>query len=905
MRNFRSVIPLAGAMAASMMLTACMDESPWGSTSNETGTIDITLTTDYSFDTSKPVFTRAEGDGSTTKDLSDYTTLPALDQFMITLEQKGSADSQPVFKNTYDKFKDFIGESKELAIGQYTITASCGDPSEQGFDKPYLEDSYTFSVLPNHTTEISLKPELKNSMVQVAYTQDFIDYMKSYTAKLTSGASPIEFSGDNAGRAAFVNPNEASIVVEFVTKYTDKSANVQIGKFAPVAKTLHLITFDVAQNDNGFASITVNLNDDLTDEVLSVDITDDLYTASAPVITPSGFVSGVTYDWTTRKDVTGKESFTGASMIVEAKGGIKEANLVVEGTASQTIDLYNTTESDLNARGIIAKGFYKQDGTACMATLDLNQFVQNLTTTPGEYTISLTVVDSNSQTNDPVSVTLNSKPVTATESVENGTSVNAPVAYGANTATVSIDFNGSDPTAVVFKTQDGDATYDENAVVVESLTRAFDTKRCTYTLTLPESSSLCENVRIDAYYNGSTTPMANITLPVDVPAYSISDVDAFAHYAYLKIDADPSVLALVTRNIKLKSGNTNLTISDRDEANGILTVTNLSDNTPYSLKTSITGGEPTQQESKSIVTEEEKSIPNGDFLKPADNCLKIDKITVGGKWYSSWVHSTYHYSSIIYDLPENWETINNVTASKDAKNMCSWYVVASSWLDNGRGFMRNVGYNNNGKDISDSSGTHTDHYCRTSPDDGDLLKAAGVLSLGSYDFTSGVSEGILFDGRPDRITFDYEYHNYAEFDADYSNKKDKNTYTFDDQGYAYVELFDIGGASVVEKIFDLDSGSGTKSIPINYEKFGNIKISKLKVVFKSSKGSVPIHIPKDEELSEGDNNALNTSSKTFDANQYHALARGSELWVDNVTAHYDEVPPVSSAPKRNYTKKGK
>lgn len=903
MNNFRFVIPLAGAMAASMMLSACMDESPWGSTSKETGTIDITLTADYSFDTSKPVFSRAEDDGSSAKDLSDYTTLPELDDFMITLVKKGEEDSTPVFNNTYDKFKTFIGESKELSIGQYTITASYGKATEQDFDKPYLEDSYTFTVIPKHTTEISLKPELKNSMVQVAYTDDFKNYMKSYTAKLTSGSSLIEFAGDNMDRAAFINPDEASIVVEFTTKHTYKSANVKIGSFAPVAKTLHLITFDIAENENGFASISVNLDDSLTDEELTVDITEDLYSTPAPVVTPKGFESGVTYDMATRESSDGKQ-LSGVAMTVEARGGIKEAVLKVEGDADETINLYNVSEESLNTRGIVAKGFYRQDGTSCMATLDLNSFVNTLT--PGEYTISLTVVDSNSQTSDPVSVTLNSKPVTVTESTNSdGTSVNAPVAYGATTAQVSIDFDGNDPTAVVFKTQDGYAFYDKNAVVVESLTRAFDTKRCTFTLTLPQSSSLRENVLIDAYYNDAPTPMASITLPVDVPAYSISDVDAFAHYAYLKVDADPSVLALVTRNIKLKSGDTNLTISDRDEANGILTVTNLDASSTYNLKSSIIGGEPSQSESKSIVTEEAKSIPNGDFSKPANNCLKIDKITVGGKWYSSRIHSTYHYSSIIYDLPESWETINNVTASKDAKNMCSWYVVASSWLDNGRGFMRNVGYNNNGKDISDPSGTHTDHYCRTSPDDGDLLKAAGVLSLGSYDFTSGVSEGILFDGRPDRITFDYEYHNYAEFDADYSNKKDKTTYTFDDQGYAYVELFDIGGASFVKKIFDLDSVSGTKSIPINYEKFGNIKISKLKVVFKSSKDSVPIHIPKDEELSEGDNNALNTSSKTFDANQYHALARGSELWVDNVTAHYDSTPPAASAPKPKYTKKRK
>lgn len=898
MRNFRSVIPLAGAMAASMMLSACMDESPWGSTSKETGTIDITLTADYSFDTSRPVFSRAEDDGSSAKDLSDYTTLPELDDFMITLVKKGEDDSTPVFKNTYADFKTFIGESKELGIGQYTITASYGDPAEQGFDKVYLEDSYTFSVLPDRTTEISLKPELKKSMVQVAYTDDFINYMKSYTAKLTSGSSLIEFAGDNMERAAFINPDEASIVVEFKTKYTDKSANVQIGKFAPVAKTLHLITFDISENENGFASITVNLDDSLTDEELTVDITEDLYSTPAPVVTPSGFESGVTYDMATRESSDGKQ-LSGVAMTVVARGGIKEAVLKVEGDVKETFDLYAVSETNLNTRGIVAKGFYKQDGTSCMASLNLDAFVQNLTSQSGEYTISLNVTDSNSQTSDPVSVTLNSKPVTVTESTNSdGTSINAPVAYGARTAQVSIDFDGNDPTAVVFKTQDGDATYDKNAVVVESLTRAFDTKRCTYTLNLPESSSLRENVRIDAYYNGATDPMANITLPVDVPAYSISDVDAFAHYAYLKIDADPSVLALVTRNIKLKSGNTNLTISDRDEANGILTVTNLSDNTPYSLKTSITGGEPTQQESKSIVTEEAKAIPHGDF-EVLDGKIECNPIDVGGQWYVT-LSSYYKYqtkSAFSYDLPSGWATINKWTAFLNSSSVNSWFVVPSSWVEHGKGYLRSVGYNHAGGSIEAAARPSTSKsYCKTVPQN--LHPAAGELFLGSYNYdgtTETRSEGISFSSRPSSISFDYIYRPIEEAD----------------NGFAEVVLKDASG--IVMKTESIKLGNTitesdsiqTVTIALNYSKFG-YKVGSVGIKFKSScLENPPLHIPSGDELDEGLGAHSGDQSPKVDTNNYHAVATGSILKIDNVAANYDNAPASSSASKPKYPKKRK
>lgn len=932
MNNFRFVIPLAGAMAAAMMLSACMDESPWGSTSKETGTIDITLTADYSFDTSKPVFSRAEDDGSSAKDLSDYTTLPELDDFMITLVKKGEDDSTPVFKNTYADFKTFIGESKELGIGQYTITASYGDAAEQGFDKVYLEDSYTFSVLPNHTTEISLNPELKKSMVQVAYTQDFKDYMKSYTAKLTSGSSLIEFAGDNMDRAAFINPDEASIVVEFTTKHTDKSANVKIGTFAPVAKTLHLITFDISENENGFASISVNLDDSLTDEELTVDITEDLYSTPAPVVTPTGFESGVTYDMATRESSDGKQ-LSGVAMTVEARGGIKEAVLKVEGDADEKINLYNVSEESLNTLGIVAKGFYRQDGTSCMASLNLDAFVQNLTSQSGVYTISLNITDSNSQTCDPVSVTLNSKPVTVTESVnDDGSSVNAPVAYGANTATVSIDFNGSDPTAVVFMTPYGEATYDNNAVEVVPLTRAFDTNRCTYPLTLPGSSSLHEKVEIKAYYNDPVNPIAVIPIPVIVPSYSISDVDAFTTYAYLKvIPTNPSELRTIMENIKVRLNSTEYVIKDTNKTleggYGLITITDLSTSekvgTEYEVSSSITGGDKWNDahfndNTASFTTEAKLRIPNGDFSSVIENGLKSssDKtLNIGGTWYrlkklnGDPNRIFQHISSFERDLPNDWSTINQLTAWEKSSNYNTWYVVPSSWVEGGEAVMRNVGYNHNGRNLNltGSSGS-TIYYCTDTPSEDELKKVAGEIFLGSYsvdDEGNGAkSEGISFTSRPSKITFDYEY-SLGELE-----KEEKA-----DQGYAYVEILDSSNKTIGSNKYhiDISVGTGTETIDFVYGKFG-AKAAAIRVSFKSSNKStdcisdisnkdVPIHIPKGTELNEG---ASTTDyDKTVDANMYKAVATGSILKIDNVTAHYDSAPAAASAPKRNYTKKRK
>lgn len=202
--------------------------------------------------------------------------------------------------------------------------------------------------------------------------------------------------------------------------------------------------------------------------------------------------------------------------------------------------------------------------------------------------------------------------------------------------------------------------------------------------------------------------------------------------------------------------------------------------------------------------------------------------------------------------------------------------------------MRNVGYNHNGTVPSKSGGSfNTKYYCENSPSADQLVSAAGEMFLGTYSFNGSETrkDGIAFASRPSSISFDYSY-----------TLKNGNA----DNGYAHAEVVDADGKTIgSSEPFAIPTGTGSKTITFNYQKFGG-KAAYLKVCFKSSnQATPPIHIPTGEELNE----SQGLGSKTISANNYHAVATGSELLIDNVTANYTTSGTANAAKRKNTTKK--
>ncbi|MBD5263827.1 MAG: DUF4493 domain-containing protein [Bacteroides sp.] len=885
MRHFKFGIPIVGAMAFSIGLIGCADENPWGASSNEKGRISLALSTDSGIKTAKPVFRSGEESrAADPNDLNTYMNMPTSADFKVKLEK---ADGS--YSKTWSSFSDFKDEAATSTFntGAYTLTAYYGEKGTQDFEAPYFEASSSFTVLSDKTQEVNLEAELKNSMVKINYTQAFKDYMSNFYALVhTEGRTDDIVYGMVESRPAFVEPNNANVTVYFTTKDKGHSSSVSLGEFAPAAKTLHNITFDITENQNGTASLEVSFDETLEEENISIDLTDELFTTPAPVITCEGFSNGETIDM-----LEGTGSGVTLKMNVKAEGKIKSAVLTVESDNytpewGAEYDLCKAFEDNkvsmIQKAGIDAIGFgFTGQPTDMDGFLTLTDFGKSLPN--GVHTISLTVTDQTGKVSEPAVVILNSEEISIDMVGE------PTIVYGSGQAVITLDYNGINPDSDISFMAIGSDGYYTSAKIISceenTTTRAFEKKRYVYTVELPVTTKSSIGIQV---YHKQTKLVGEFQVPVTVPAYQIAEYDAFCKYAYLKIttpdSTDPSVLAAVINNLYIKGNGNELNIASRDASNGIVTISGLTPATVYNLTSSITGD--AWNNNVSFTTETELGIPNGDF-KAHGATLERKDLQVGGKYKVSPV-DYHHTSSISRTLPADWATVNDLTAWSGSSNKNTWFIVPSSWLETETemGYMRNVGYNHAGTTPSTSGGAfNTKYYCENAPSE--FVRAAGELFLGSYSFngTESRTEGIAFASRPQSISFYYEYAPIEE-----------------DEGYAMIKVLDAGGSELGGKVLDLKSGADTETIELNYGKFGN-KAATLIVSFKSSNqgANAPINIPTGTSLNEGQG----LGNKTIDANSYHAVATGSVLKIDNVTAHYGDAPGITpaAAPKRKTNKR--
>lgn len=191
----------------------------------------------------------------TRSSVSDYTTLPSSGDFTIVLTGSNGYD-------IYNGLLSAYSESTSLKSGNYTVKASYGSTSDEGFGKPCFVGEKSFSITGGATT-VSIPVSLENAIVKVSCTDLFKTYFTDYTFTLTTGAgTKIQFAKGET-RAAFVDAYTISVSGTLTNQGGKTQTFTKTYDTSLSPKTCYTLTFDVS--NVGGSKITVKLDDTVDD----------------------------------------------------------------------------------------------------------------------------------------------------------------------------------------------------------------------------------------------------------------------------------------------------------------------------------------------------------------------------------------------------------------------------------------------------------------------------------------------------------------------------------------------------------------------------------------------------------------------------------------------------------------
>lgn len=870
MKNFSKGLLFLAAVS-SVGLVSCSDESPWSGSDSEGG-----INLNFSSDARVVRQTRADDNVS--------PVVPDGNQFAVNLSKSDGS-----YSKDWNSIEAFNRETS-FPIGDYTLTASYGDIDAEGFSNPYYKGQTDVHVSPGAVTDATVVATLANAMVSIRYTDEFKSNFAAYSASIqTEGHSWVVFAQDE-DRPAYVAPSEVKLDLK-LTNDAGKVVNIQPASFTALARHHYVVTIGVSPDSaTGDVVLDIQFDDDVVAETVAVSLGDELFNAPAPSVKTKGFEPG------TALDAYEYASFKGdAQFDVFAFGGLKSAviNVISQngyapafGRSAELVNADALLQAQLASEGLDCAGFFRNVDK--MGVVKLGGFISRLPA--GSYTIELQVVDAMTRTSEPVALSVSVTPVELEVS-----SAGNPDFLG-NEISIDVATNCADiKDEVTFKAPNAnnqlvDAVVKSVTAVTSpsgKATRASLPYVFRYVLEVATITRTTMNVEVILGKRTLTTSVS-----VNDPEFTVTP-DAFARKVVLKIEADSDeAVKYISDNVLLYNGDTAVpTANITHAAGGFITVSGLTPATVYS-GFNLRLGE-YRQAVPQFTTEADTQLPNNTFATLGQQ-YKFDKIQCGGLWYvagSSWYEYT-NYANINRYVPQSWASLNDLTCYSGSSPLNTWFVVPSTFVENGEVTIRTVGYSHNGTVPSKTSGKY---YCQNSPSESSLDKTAGELFLGSYTYNGSAngsasrSEGISFASRPSSLTFNYKY-------APLNNEK----------GVVEIKVFAADGAVIAEKQELLPAASMITPYTVILPSyvFGK-QGTKIYVNFKSSNVSNPaITVPGGSSLDEGVSYKLGNRENWVGndknlSNTYKTFAKGSELVVSNVRLGYGEGANARAPRKSN------
>lgn len=154
---------------------------------------------------------------------------PDPSEFSLVIKKNGDPLFEP---KEWDDLTQFPVNGLFLKTGTYTATASCGDPAEEGFDKPAFGTSGSFNITESRVWIEHLEARLVNMAVTVKYTEAFQGYFPEHYAVVgTAAGNDIAFRDDTAAGTAYIAPAAFDVEVFYTRQNGDEgSAVFEIGE---------------------------------------------------------------------------------------------------------------------------------------------------------------------------------------------------------------------------------------------------------------------------------------------------------------------------------------------------------------------------------------------------------------------------------------------------------------------------------------------------------------------------------------------------------------------------------------------------------------------------------------------------------------------------------------------------
>lgn len=460
---------------------------------------------------------RAEGDG-----------IPDVGDFSLSIAKENGE-----LVSKWDKFSDYDAEATVVPVGTYTVSASYGDATTEGFDGLSYAGSTTANVAEGETTDVTIDCTINKARVSISYTDAFKSYFTSYSAYVSSSrGNKIDYTADET-RAAYFTPGNLDVYLNVTRPGVSGSVALKVKTLAAEVKHEYRLTMDV---DAGTSTLNIIFNDDPeSTQNVEFNISDAALNAPAPTIVAHGFTSDEAMEVVEGGSVEGT-----LQAYLNAPSGLASCELVTSSAAlkaqgwPEKVDLMALSAEDqqkLTELGLVMKGLGSTHDK--IATVEFQNVVPYLYCTGDgneEHSFTLTATDVYGKTTEtPLVLNVTSR--------NNGFAVTLPesVPYGSNTMSFTMNLEG-DASKVTFYYFDYGNFQPFDA---ENVSISSEGTTHTVTLTYPESMIDTESdVQFKAEYGSK---IIEKTFKVEDPALTLSlkngDADVWATKAYVKVEA--------------------------------------------------------------------------------------------------------------------------------------------------------------------------------------------------------------------------------------------------------------------------------------------------------------------------------------------------------------------------------